>query len=132
MSPTITSLLPGKELRSRNIPYDTRQRQIDRQTSRGQKPDIPLRSISLKMCSRVTPDISTKLPRTSDKTTDNTFKQDSLQLPIQIQRYERYTQQDPINVPHPQTSIYQSSMTEKNIFTEAKEPSVENRYFWMH
>ena len=56
-----------RALWSRNIPYDTRYRQIDRQTSRLQKPNIPPRSSSLKISSRVTPDLSTHLPSTQDK-----------------------------------------------------------------
>ena len=82
-------------LRNRNIPCDTRHRQIDRQTSRGQKSDISPRSSSLKICSTVIPGISMRLPSTPDNTIGNTFKQDSLKLPIPTPRYERYTQQNP-------------------------------------
>ena len=96
-----------RTLRNRNIPCDTKHRQMDRKTSRVQKPDVPPRSRSLKMCNKITPDISTKLPSTSDNTISNTFKQDSLKLPISTPKYERYTQQDPLNVPLPQTSIYE-------------------------
>ena len=67
----------------------------------GQKPDIPPRSSSLKICRRVTCDISIRTPSTPDKTVGNTFKQDSLKLPIPMPRYERYTQQDPLNGPTP-------------------------------
>ena len=57
-----------RTLRSRNISYGTRNRQIDRQTNKGQKSDIPSRSSSLKIHSKVTPDTSQRQPGTSDKT----------------------------------------------------------------
>ena len=68
----------------------------------------------------MTPDISQRQPSTPDKTTGNTFKQDSLKLPIPTPRYEKYTQQDPLNVPLPQISIYELNLREKNIFTQSK------------
>ena len=55
--PPVDTNFQFRTLRSRNIPYDKRHRQVDRQTSRGQKPDIPPRSSSLKLQSTVTPDI---------------------------------------------------------------------------
>ena len=60
--PPVDTNFQFETLRSRNVPHDARHRHIDRQTSRGQKPDIPPRSSSLKIHSRVTPDISTILP----------------------------------------------------------------------
>ena len=66
-----------------------------------------------------------KTPNNPDKTISNTFKQDSLKLPIPTPRYEKYTQQVPLNVPLPQMSIYEMSMSEKNIFTQSKILSVE-------
>ena len=41
--PRIDTNFQFRTLRSRNIPYDTKHRQIDRKTSRGQKLDIPPR-----------------------------------------------------------------------------------------
>ena len=67
-----------RTLSSRNTLCDTGNRQIDKQTSKGQKPDIPPRSHSQKIHSRVTPDISTRLQSAQDKIIGNTFKQDSL------------------------------------------------------
>ena len=83
--PLVDTSFQFRTLRSRNILCDTRDKQIDRQTSRGQKPDIPPRSSSLKMHSRVTLNISTKPPSTSDKTVGNTFRQDSLNYLFQPQ-----------------------------------------------
>ena len=103
----------------------TQDKENYRKTSRGQKPDIPPRSNSLKMHSRVTRDVWTKLPSIPDKTIGNTFKKDSIKLPIPIPIYEKCTQQDPLNVPLPQTSIYKFSMREKNVFTHSKMLSVE-------
>ena len=40
--PPVDNNLQIRTLRTRNIPYDTRHRQTDRQTSRGQKPNILL------------------------------------------------------------------------------------------
>ena len=118
--PPVDKNFQFRTLRSRNIPYDTRHRQIDRQTSRGQEPDIPPRSSSLKMHSKMTPDLLKKLPSTSDKTIGNTFKQDSLKLPIPTPRYERYTQEDQLNIPLPQISIYTLSMREQKFSLNLK------------
>ena len=47
--PPVDDNLQIRTLISRNIPYDIRHRQIDRQTSRRQKPNIPSRPNSLKV-----------------------------------------------------------------------------------
>ena len=63
-----------RTLRSRNISYDTRHRQIDKQTSRGQKPNIPPRQNSLKTCCNVIiSDISTQSLSNKNETIGNTF-----------------------------------------------------------
>ena len=56
--PPVDTNFQSRTLRSRNIPYDTRNIQINRHTSKGQKPDIPPRSSSVKIHSKVTSDIS--------------------------------------------------------------------------
>ena len=45
--PPVDENLYIKALRSGNIPYDTRHRQLDSQNSRGQRPKIPPRQSSL-------------------------------------------------------------------------------------
>ena len=45
--PPVDNNLYVKMLKSRNIPYDIRHRQMDNQNSRGQKPNIPPRPRSL-------------------------------------------------------------------------------------
>ena len=72
-----------RTLRSRNIPCDMRKRPNDRQMSNGQKPDIPPRSSSLKICSKVTPDKPQGQLNIPDKTLRIISKQDSKKLPIQ-------------------------------------------------
>ena len=51
--PAVDENLQSRTLRIRNIPYAIRNKQIDRQTSRRQKPNIPARSNSLKTNSKV-------------------------------------------------------------------------------
>ena len=79
-----------RTLQNRNIPYDTRHRQMDRQTSRGQKSNIPLRPNSFKTsCKIMTSDISTQPPSNKDETIGRTVRQEHLQIPIPAQRHER-------------------------------------------
>ena len=72
-----------------------------------------------------------KTPNNPDKTISNTFKWDSLKLPVLTPRYERYTQQDPLNVPLQQMSIYEMSMREK-YFHWIKNTKYRNNYFWTY
>ena len=72
--PPVDSHVQFRALRSRNIPYDMRNRPNDKQTSKRQKPDIHRRSSSLKIHSKMTPEISQGQPNIPDKTISNTSK----------------------------------------------------------
>ena len=105
--PPLDTNFQFRTLWSRHIPYDMRYRQVDRQTNRGQKPDTPPRSSSLKISIKVISDISTHSSSTQDKTIGNTFRQDHLKIPFLTPRYDRYIQQDPLSIPLPQTFTYE-------------------------
>ena len=89
--PPVDNYLQIRILRNRNIPHDIRHRQIDSQTSKGQKPNILPRPNSLKTSSKViTSDISTQPHSNEDKTIGNTFGHEHLQIPIPSPRHEKY------------------------------------------
>ena len=76
--PPVDNNLQIKTLGSRNIPYDTIHRWIDRQSSREQKPNIHPRPNSLKTSSKVTTsDISIHLPSNKDEIIGSTFRQNA-------------------------------------------------------
>ena len=85
--PPVDTNFQFRTLWGRTITYYMRHRQIDRQTSRGQKPINPPRSNSLKISSKVTCYIPTHLPSTQDKTIGNIFRQDHLKIPIPTPRH---------------------------------------------
>ena len=118
-----------RTLWSRYIPFVIRYKQVDIQSNRGQKPNIPPRSRSLKISSKVTSDISTYLPSTLGKTIRTTFRQDSLEIPISTPIHDRYIPQNLISIPHPQTFTYEPRMRQRSTFTHSKMLSVARNTF---
>ena len=82
--PPVDSNLHVRTLRSRNILYDIRNKHIDNQNSRGQKPNIPSRQNSSQTYSKVmTSDISTQQQCSKDMTVGITFRQEHMPRPTQ-------------------------------------------------
>ena len=128
--PSVDNNLLIRTLRSRNIPYDTRHRQIARKTSRGQKPNIPPRPNSLKTNSNViTPDTSTHLPNNKDETIGSTFRHECIQISIPTPRRERYIKQNTLRISAPHINSYDSNMKDRNTFTKPKISSLARDTF---
>ena len=80
--PPADNNLYGRILRSVNIPYDIRHKQMDNKNSRGQKPNIPPRLSSLQTNRKLmTTDISTHPASSKDMTIGNTSRQEHIQIP---------------------------------------------------
>ena len=113
--PQVDSNLHVRTLRSRNIAYDIRHRQIDNQTARREKLNIPPQPNNLETSSKeMTFDISTHLPSNKDVTISSTVRQEHIQVPTPNPRSERYIRQDKSSISPPQTYPYDQSMRDRN------------------
>ena len=85
-----------RTLRNKNIPYDIRHRQFDKQNSKTEKPHIPPGYSSLNKISKInTADLSAQLPSSRNKflTPDNAFRQRSPPTPNVRQNQINFTQE---------------------------------------
>ena len=73
--PPVDQNLYVRTTRSRNTPYDVRQRQLNNQNNRGEKLNIPPRQSSLQRDCKVATDISREPQRDREMPMYNTFQQ---------------------------------------------------------
>ena len=117
--PSVDNNLYVRTLRSRNIPYDIRHRQTDKQNNRGQKLHIPTRPYSLKTNSKViTFNIPTHPLSNKDMTICNTLRQEHIQIPTP--RHNKYARQDKSSSSPPQNNPYGQNMRDRNTTTQPK------------
>ena len=119
-----------RTLRSRNIIYDIRHRQIDNQTNTGQKPDIPPRPNSLQTNSKVmTHNISTHLPNNKEMTIGNTFRQEHVQIPTPTPRCDKYSRQEKPSSSPQQNYPYDQNTRDGNTTIQPKLSNLGKEYF---
>ena len=114
-----------RALINRNIPYIIINRQIDNQSNRGQKPNIPPRQSSLLTKHNVmTSDISIQPPHSKDMTMGNTFRQEHIPIPTPIPRCDRNIKQHKSNRSPLHKYPYNQDIRDRNNIIQPQSPSL--------